>query len=185
MNRRQQIVIAAGAAVVVAMLLFPPFRFITYQGVELNLGYSWLFLPPTAGRYPGHVNVALLLIQWLATAVVCVVLFIVFRDPSGTDSSSRRDIVSSVPPSEDAQRDRTTLSATASDQSPHNGNSTVKKTTKLRLFGAAVLLFNLWLVGHYDIEGLTVLLLTVGFAIAYEFLVVRMLGKPESDGRAV
>ena len=49
----------------------------------------------------------------------------------------------------------------------------MKKATKLRLFGGAVLLFNLWLIGHYNLEGVPVLLLTFGFAIAYELLVVR------------
>lgn len=50
-------------------------------------------------------------------------------------------------------------------------------TTKLRLFGGAVLLFNLWLIGHNDLSGLPVLLLTVGFAIAFELLVVRPVSK--------
>lgn len=53
----------------------------------------------------------------------------------------------------------------------------MKTTTKLRLFGSAVLLFNLWLIGAYNLEGIPVLLLTVGFAVAYEFLVVRTAGK--------
>ena len=44
---------------------------------------------------------------------------------------------------------------------------------KLRLFGAAVILFNLWLIGRYDVSGAPVLLMTFGFAVAYEYLVVR------------
>jgi len=55
----------------------------------------------------------------------------------------------------------------------------MKKTTKLRLFGGAVLLFNLWLVGRYNLQGIPVLLLTFGFAIGFEFLVVRPLSKTE------
>lgn len=47
------------------------------------------------------------------------------------------------------------------------------KSTKLRLFGGAVLIFNLWLIGHYNLSGIPVLLLTFGFAIGYELLVVR------------
>ncbi len=49
--------------------------------------------------------------------------------------------------------------------------------TKLRLFGAGVLLFNLWLIGEYELTGIPVLLLTFGFAFAYEFIVVRALTK--------
>ena len=49
----------------------------------------------------------------------------------------------------------------------------MKKTTKLRLFGGAIILFNLWLIGQYNLEGIPVLLLTFGFAIGFEYLVVR------------
>lgn len=44
---------------------------------------------------------------------------------------------------------------------------------RLRWFGAAVLIWNLWLVGHYRIEGFPVLVLTFGFAIAFELIVIR------------
>ena len=53
----------------------------------------------------------------------------------------------------------------------------MKKTTKLRLIGCGILLFNLWLVGRYDLKGIPVLLLTFGFAAGYEFLVVRPVAK--------
>lgn len=53
----------------------------------------------------------------------------------------------------------------------------MKKTTKLRLFGGAVLLFNLWLIGAYRLEGIPVLLLTFGFAIGFEYLIVKQIGK--------
>ena len=50
----------------------------------------------------------------------------------------------------------------------------MKRSTKLRMFGGVVLLFNLWLIGRYDLAGTAVLLLTFGFAIGYELLVVRL-----------
>ena len=56
----------------------------------------------------------------------------------------------------------------------------MKTSTKLRLFGGAVLLFNLWLIGAYGLQGIPVLLLTVGFAIGYEFLVVKPLAKNDN-----
>lgn len=49
----------------------------------------------------------------------------------------------------------------------------LEKKTKLRLIGGAILLFNLWLIGRYDLQGIPVLLLTFGFAFGYEYLVVR------------
>ena len=53
----------------------------------------------------------------------------------------------------------------------------MKTSTKLRLFGGVVLVFNLWLIGAYALQGIPVLLLTFGFAIGYEFLVVRQIGR--------
>lgn len=55
----------------------------------------------------------------------------------------------------------------------------MKKSTKLRLFGGAVILFNLWLIGRYNLEGIAVLLLTLGFAFGYELVVVRPVTKAE------
>ncbi len=49
----------------------------------------------------------------------------------------------------------------------------MKPRTKLRLLGGLILLFNLWLIGEYSIQGAPVLLMTLGFAFAYEYLVVR------------
>lgn len=53
----------------------------------------------------------------------------------------------------------------------------MKKVTKLRLIGGAILMFNLWLTGYYNIEGIPLLLLTLGFAVGYEYLVVRSASK--------
>ena len=53
----------------------------------------------------------------------------------------------------------------------------MKKATKLRLIGGLLLLFNLWLIGRYNLDGILVLLLTFGFAAGYEYLVVRPLSK--------
>ena len=56
------------------------------------------------------------------------------------------------------------------------------KRGKLRIFGGVVLLFNLWLIGAYNLDGLPVLLLTFGFAIGYELVVVRALA-PADKGK--
>jgi hypothetical protein len=55
----------------------------------------------------------------------------------------------------------------------------MKKTTKLRLIGGGVLLFNLWLIGRYNFEGIPALLITFVFAGGYEYLVVRPVSKSE------
>jgi hypothetical protein len=60
----------------------------------------------------------------------------------------------------------------------------MKKATKVRIFGAVVLLFNLWLIGRYDLQGIPVLLLTIGFALAYEFLIVRSIAKADDKPKS-
>jgi len=57
----------------------------------------------------------------------------------------------------------------------------MKKSTKLRLFGGAVILFNLWLIGQYRLEGVAAILLTFGFAIGYELVVVRPAVKADKN----
>jgi hypothetical protein len=57
----------------------------------------------------------------------------------------------------------------------------MKRSTMLRLFGGAVLLFNLWLIGHYNLKGIPVLLLTFGFAIGFEYLVIRPTTEKDNE----
>lgn len=56
---------------------------------------------------------------------------------------------------------------------------TMSSVVKLRFIGVTVLLFNLWLIGQYNLSGLPVLLLTFGFAAGYEHLVILPLKKSE------
>jgi hypothetical protein len=58
----------------------------------------------------------------------------------------------------------------------------MKRSTRLRLFGGAVLLVNLYLVGRYEIQGVLALLMTFGFAIAFELLIVKPAVKVEQGG---
>lgn len=54
-------------------------------------------------------------------------------------------------------------------------------STKLRLVGGGILILNLLLIGHYDLQGLPVLLLTFGFAVGYEYLIVRRMSQPHKE----
>lgn len=58
------------------------------------------------------------------------------------------------------------------------------RDTKLRLLGGCILLINLVLIGHYDLQGLPVLLLTFGFAAGYEYLIVRRAIFPLKESTA-
>ena len=56
----------------------------------------------------------------------------------------------------------------------------MKQTTILRLFGGAILFFNLWLAGEYDIQGVPLLLITIGFAVAFELIIVKPAAKRQA-----
>jgi hypothetical protein len=57
------------------------------------------------------------------------------------------------------------------------------KVTKLRCIGGAILFFNLWLIGQYNLDGAPVLLLTLGFAAGYEYFLVRPAKKKPSEDK--
>lgn len=59
----------------------------------------------------------------------------------------------------------------------HSLEVVMKLRTKLRLIGGGVLMFNLWIIGQYNVEGIPALLLTLGFAIGYECLIVRPVSR--------
>ena len=54
---------------------------------------------------------------------------------------------------------------------PYRGRIMTKM--QLRILGGIIILFNLWLIGHYQLEGLMILVLTAGVALFFEFVVVR------------
>lgn len=80
---------------------------------------------------------------------------------------------------EEWKKDRMSKKNTGSlTKDPKKGQA-MKKSTKLRLLGGIVLLFNLWLIGRYNLGGIPILLLTFGFAAGYEYFVVRHASKSE------
>ena len=83
MNEKQKKIVIGAICVIVAMLLYPPFLFHGPNAITRNLGYSFLFDPPRI-VYPdgvqGTVDIAMLLVQWLAVAVVAAVLWWLSKD---------------------------------------------------------------------------------------------------------
>lgn len=45
--------------------------------------------------------------------------------------------------------------------------------TQFRILGGIIILFSLWLIGNYQIEGLMVLVLTLGVALLFEMVLVK------------
>jgi len=56
----------------------------------------------------------------------------------------------------------------------------MKKSTKIRIFGAIVLLFNVVLVGFLDLTGPVVLVITFGLAAVIELFFVRPAVRSEN-----
>jgi len=79
MNTTQRTILVIAVLIVVGMLLFPPFQ-ITIKGTEMNMGYNFLFNPPKRGYLRASVNVAFLLVQWLAVLLVGGAAWIFSRD---------------------------------------------------------------------------------------------------------
>ncbi len=86
MNKHQALILFIAAAIIVVMLLFPPFQYQEPREAVLNLGYGFIFSPPT-NRYGhlGTVDKGMLLVQWVAVALVGGILCFAFRDRKESD----------------------------------------------------------------------------------------------------
>lgn len=81
MNDKQKRIVIGAAVAVLLTLLFPPFHFRLPNGVVINLGYGFLFDPPQrSAGYVGSVTVDLLLVEWVAIALVSGILWWLFKD---------------------------------------------------------------------------------------------------------
>jgi len=81
MNDNQKVVLVVVVVAIAAMLLFPPFHFRGMNGVTINLGYSFLFSPPTiySGTL-GAVDIGMLVTQWLGVLILGGIVFYMFKD---------------------------------------------------------------------------------------------------------
>lgn len=55
---------------------------------------------------------------------------------------------------------------------------------KLRAIGVLILLGNLWAIGRFDLGDMPTLLLTFGFAVAFELWIVRAADAEQADAKA-
>ena len=45
----------------------------------------------------------------------------------------------------------------------------------VRIIGVVIIIFNLWLIGNYNITGIPVILMTVGVALFFELIIIKKL----------
>jgi len=81
MNDNQKLTLVAVMALIAGMLLFPPFHFRGMSGVIVNLGYGFLFSPPTiSSGTPGAVDIGMLITQWLGVLAIGGIAFFMLKD---------------------------------------------------------------------------------------------------------
>ena len=114
--------------------------------------------------------------QWIFLIWLCAIfIFLLWLQPKAEARPDWR--ATEIAPFEDALSAELPTKTDQTDPPPFN-----KKTAFfLRVFGGSILLFNFGLIGLYKITGILLLLMTFGFAVAFEFFVVR----PCSQARKV
>ena len=83
MNEKQKKILIAVTVVIGLMLLYPPFHARFPNGVIKNLGYSWIFAPPSGGAWQasaGTVDIGILITQWIGVLVVGGIVFFIAKD---------------------------------------------------------------------------------------------------------
>lgn len=62
---------------------------------------------------------------------------------------------------------------------PYSGGAMTKK--QLRIIGGVIILFNLWLIGNYNLTGIFVLIGTVGVAVLFELVLIKKFASDVAD----
>ncbi|MFI5218954.1 MAG: hypothetical protein ACHQNT_05640 [Bacteroidia bacterium] len=79
MNKSQKIVLIITAIILVIMLLFPPF-IIEINNSKFNLGYNFIFSPPSfGGVMDGFVDSGTLLLQLLVVIFTGISFYFIFK----------------------------------------------------------------------------------------------------------
>lgn len=100
MNHAQKNILTGALVATVGALLFPPFQFV--WTATISLGYGFLLSPPTHNSLPGTVDVALLLAEWIAVAIVCGILWALKRDKPTEEIMSLSRKIHADPRAKDA-----------------------------------------------------------------------------------
>ncbi|TNC80214.1 MAG: hypothetical protein C9356_14905 [Oleiphilus sp.] len=91
MNAAQKNILIAAMCFMTAMMLYPPF-FIIANGSELNMGYAFLFDPPTRRSIVASVNIPLLCAQWFLVAFVSAGCSLLTKYKDSSDPAQPIDV---------------------------------------------------------------------------------------------
>ncbi|HNN61460.1 MAG TPA: RDD family protein, partial [Candidatus Obscuribacter sp.] len=70
MNEKQRRLLMVAGGLILLTLAFPPFVVNLPNGAAINKGYGFIFAPPEHGFFSATVNVATLMAEWLAIAIL-------------------------------------------------------------------------------------------------------------------
>jgi hypothetical protein len=106
MNTTQRRILKGALAGVVVTVLFPPFLFGWPAGGYAGMGYGFILSWPVKSDHMASVHVGLMLVEWLAIAIVSCILWALTRDPKTPSAIDRliRAIISNVDATTEAAR---------------------------------------------------------------------------------
>lgn len=109
LKNTQQRVLVAAIALILGMLAYPPFQVIGENGWVSNMGYHWIFDPPTrrvsGARVTATVNVGMLLAQWIAVIIVVAITSYLIRGLQ-VEKDLNDDVGKTAPASSNAPDER-------------------------------------------------------------------------------
>lgn len=70
LNESQKLAFFVAVAVALLVLLFPPFAVRLANGIEMNVGYGFLFAPPSKGYVTGTINLQTLFVELLLIVLI-------------------------------------------------------------------------------------------------------------------
>lgn len=89
MNSIQKLILASIILTLILMMLFPPFH-ILLRDVEMNMGYGFLFSPPTKRNIVASVDVQVLLVQWVLVGLVGFGVWLLTKNIETSDIKTPR-----------------------------------------------------------------------------------------------
>jgi len=106
MNTTQRRILKGALAGVVVTVLFPPFLFGWPAGGYAGMGYGFILSWPVRSDHMASVHVGLMLVEWLAIAIVSCILWALTRDPKTPSAIDRliRAMISNVDATTEAAR---------------------------------------------------------------------------------
>lgn len=95
MNDKQRFLVVGAAILVLLTLIFPPYVVHLPNGAVINMGYDFLFSPPSRGYLSATVNIPTLLAQWAGIAILAGAGWVLLSDGNAISGANPFDSTAS------------------------------------------------------------------------------------------